>query len=299
MADAGLKNTPDSSNKQQSGSSAGNASATQDAKQRVDAIVKAQSAQKDSERPGSLVDESSAQKKRIRQKPGGAYSYASRPPDTGKDFLDTEPTLQPIDKQKSAEYQNYQDKYDPRKQKLKTPQERKQEQRTNTATKKQVSRKLRRIGKEQARQTQKKKRGQKQKTQVKGVSKALSAPLKLTVRITHAGFAAAQIWFSLFVIAGMGAGGILAGILMIVGLSSQLAELLFYGSFILAIAFGWMKLLFLSFLLLIAGTKPLNGTNMEIKIVLFLVAFVTYSLPVLQMFPVSILWTEYVFRHPK
>ena len=241
-----------------------------------------------------LVESDTARRKRVRPHPGGAYRYSSRPPETGDDFLGTEPALQPIDQQKSAEYTNYQDKYDPRKQKLKTRQQRRQEQ----LERKEISRQIQRVSRRQNRLAEQKKRVQKKPAKKKRL-KTVSFALKLSTRLVHLFSATSQIWFSLFVIAGMAVGGIIAGFFDIIGIDSDRAGALLYVSFYLALAVGWMKLLILSFILLLAGTKPFSGARAEIKLILFLTAFVFYSFPVLQMFPVSILWTEYVFRHPR
>lgn len=70
-------------------------------------------------------------------------------------------------------------------------------------------------------------------------------------------------------------------------------------SFFLSLLLGWVKLAVIGFILKFLGTKPLYGTKSDIKIPLFLCAFIFYAWPVSNLFPWSMFWSWYVLRHPE
>ena len=252
-----------------------------------------------------LVESDTARRKRVRPHPGGAYRYSSRPPETGDDFLENEPALQPIDRQKSAEYTNYQDKYDPRKQKLKTPQERKQQERM-----KKRDRLMRYSARGEWR------RYTKSKVELQKQAKALAEAKRMRARKVpwlkryiiygvNMAFYTPQV--ILATISGVALGFWAAGeSFLITRIFLRIVEfvldpaLIFGGLFIFLIGVALLKLFVVGMTLkLFAKAKPLGGDRTAVKYALLLMSLILYSVPFGALFPWSMIWTWYVCRHPK
>lgn len=252
-----------------------------------------------------LVESDTARRKRIRPHPGGAYRYSSRPPETGDDFLGTEPALQPIDQQKSAEYTNYQDKYNPRKQKLKTRQERKQQERM-----KKRDRLMRHSARGEWR------RYTKSKVELQKQAKALAEKKRMRARkvpwvkryvIYGVNMTFYSLQVTVSVVAGTALGFWAIGeSFLITRILLRVVEivldpaLIFGGLFILLIGVALLKLAVMGVVLkFFAKAKPLGGDRTAIKYSFCISSLILYSVPFGALFPWSMIWTWYVCRHPK
>ena len=74
---------------------------------------------------------------------------------------------------------------------------------------------------------------------------------------------------------------------------------IFIVTFTLSLLWGFITLLFLSFMYMLQGIKPFWGEGAGLKNGLFLFTLICYVLPILNILPVFILWALAVWKYPK